>query len=280
MHSKAGRFVFLMLIISFAAMSLSKASYVNITEPYNATVNQNGSIYLGKVGPGQTFYVTISAITKTNFTGSGSNISWDELVASSLPNGWLTANSPLYTTSPSVKITVAPQAANGTYGFNLTAVNIGNYSKLGDLRFTAYINVTPDVFKLDVSPTNISAGPGQPVNIYVNINNTGVSDSPFNITLRNLPAWNYSRTVIALHHTQGSFTYPVYVNEPGVYHVGLYVSSIASPLIYKQSNITLTTKATIANDYAALGNGALTFPIIYAPAYAIMYLISLLAHYL
>jgi hypothetical protein len=185
----------------------------------------------------------------------------------------------LYNTNPSIKITVAPNAQNGTYRFNLTATNIGNYSKLGSVKFTAYVNVTPDVFKLDVNPTSISAGPGQPATVYVTINNTGVSDSPFNITVHGLPAWNYSTTVIALHHTQGSFPYQIYDNEPGVYHLNVYVSSIASPLIYKQSNITLTTRATIASDYAALGQGALTFPIVYAPAYAVMYLISELAKY-
>lgn len=275
---RIGKFALVILLVAFTLVALSRASYVNITEPYNATVMQNGSIYLGKVGPGQTFYITISAAT-TSATGEVYNIGWDELLATNLPNGWITANSPLYTSTPSIKITVAPQAANGTYSFNVTALNLGNYSKLGNLRFLAYVNVTPDVFKLNVTPTNISAGPGQPQNIYVTINNTGVSDSPFNITLHGLPAWNYSKTVIALHHTQGGFEYPVYVNEPGVYHVELYVSSIASSLIYKQSNITITTKATVPNDYAALGNGALTFPIVYAPAYAVMYLISLLAKY-
>ncbi|MGI0100873.1 MAG: hypothetical protein ACREBH_04125 [Candidatus Micrarchaeaceae archaeon] len=272
-------FILVALIITFGLLlTVQHAVYVNVTEPYNATVQQNGSIYLGKVGPGQPFYVTISPET-TNSTGALFTIGWDELVASSLPSGWITENSPLYTT-PSVKIAVSPSAANGTYDFNLTAINIGNYSKLGSLRFKAYVNVTPDVFKLDVMPSYINAGPGVPVEIYVDINNTGVSDSPFNITVHNLPAWNRSTTVIALHHTQDKFTYPVYEDEPGQYHIQLYVSSMASPLLYKQSNITLTVKASIPNDYAALGQGALAFPIIYAPSYAVMYLISLLAKHI
>lgn len=266
------------VLFAFAAVALSHASYVTMTEPFNATVQQNGSIYLGKVGPGQTFYVTISAATQ-NVSGANVSIGWDELVASSLPQGWITQNSPLYTTYPSVKIAVSPQASNGSYSFNLTAINVGNYSKVGSLRFTAYVNVTPDVFKLNATPVYINAGPGVPEDIYVTINNTGVSDSPFNITVHGLPAWNYSSTVIALHHTVGRFVYPVYENEPGKYNIQLYVSSIASPLVYEQSNITLITKASVGNDYAALGQGALTFPIVYSPAYAVMYLISLIAKY-
>ena len=273
--------VLLSVMLLLAVVTLSNAShgsYVNITEPFNATIQPNGSIYLGKVGPGQTFYVTISAAT-TNNTGSSVGIGWDELLATSLPPGWLAQNSSLYITTPSVKIAVAPDASNGTYAFNLTAINIGNYSKLSNLRFTAYVNVTPDVFALQVVPSTISAAPGVPADIYVDINNTGVSDSPFNITVHGLPAWNSSSTVIALHHTVGTFIYPVYENEPGQYNVQLYVSSIASPLIFKQSNITLVTKASIANDYSALGQGALAFPILYAPVYAVMYLISLLFKY-
>ena len=184
----------------------------------------------------------------------------------------------MYTSSPSIRITVAPDTANGTYKFNLTAINLGNYSKLGSLGFTAYVNVTPDVFKLNVTPSSIATAPGVPADVYVTINNTGVSDSPFNITVHGLPAWNTSTTVIALHHTTGHFVYPIYEDETGKYNIQLYASSIASPLIYKQSNITLTTEASIGNDYAALGEGAVAFPIIYAPAYGVMYLISMFAH--
>lgn len=273
------KFILLSILLAFAVVSVSHATYVTIIQPYNATMQQGGSIYLGKVGPGQTFYVTISAATK-NSSGTLFPIAWDELNASSLPSGWISQNSPLYTSTPSVKIAVASQAHNGTYGFNITAINVGNYSKFGSLRFTAYVNVTPDVFKLNVTPTSINAGPGLPSTIYVTINNTGVSDSPFNITMHGLPAWNYSSTVIALHHTKGTFLYTVYENTPGKFKAQLYVSSISSPLINRQSNITLITKASVANDYAALGQGALTFPIVYAPAYAVMYLISLLAKYI
>lgn len=261
------------------AMATAHATYVNILEPYNATVQQNGSIYLGNVGPGQTFYVTIASAT-TNSSGMRFPIGWDEVVASGLPQDWLAENSPLNIAELSIKIAVAPNASNSTYGFNITAINTGNYSKLGSLRLRAYVNVTPNVFKLSVSPTNISAAPGVPADIHVSINNTGVSDSPFVITVHGLPAWNSTTQVIALHHTEGHFTYQVYENEPNQYHVQLYVSSVSSQLIFKQQNITLTTSASVPNDYAALGEGALAFPIIYEPAYAVMYLISLLYKYL
>ena len=73
---------FLVAALAMAILlpAIAGASYVNITEPFNATIQQNGSIYLGKVGQGQTFYITISAET-SNSSGRTYNIGWDELYA-------------------------------------------------------------------------------------------------------------------------------------------------------------------------------------------------------
>lgn len=256
-------------------LTTASASYVNVIEPFNGTVNNNGTIFLGKVGPGQTFYITVSSAT-TNNTGTLINYGWNQLLASDVPSGWTVANSSLNNQLLSVKIRVAPNAPNGTYAFNLTAVNLGNYSKIGVLRFRALINVTPDVFRLNVSPTQINTGPGQPSQIYVTINNTGVSDSPFIITAQGLPALNISKSVIALHHTQENFTYPLYEDEPGQYQAVINVSSSSSPLVHKTINVNLTVQASLLSDYQAIGQGSLAFPIIYEPAYAIMHLISYL----
>jgi hypothetical protein len=267
----------LALLVSIAALAIpATASYVNIVSPYNYTVTNNGSVALGNVGPGQTFYVTISAAT-VNATGKPLPLGWNKLVATHLPQGWIVQNSSLNNQFLSTEITVAPREANGTYFFNLTAINLGNYSKIGAIEFTVEVNVTPNVLKLGATPTVLRAGPGQPAPVAVTINNTGVSDTPFVITISGLPAWNTTDTVIALHHTTGTFQYPVFENEPGVYHLKLYVNSTASPLISKESNLTLIVGASVRNDYSAIGQGVPLFPIVYEPAYAVMYFIGLLA---
>ncbi len=269
-----------LMIIAFiatvAALAVpAGAAYVNITSPFNYSVTNNGTIALGNVGPGQTFYVTISSVTSNGtFTFDRG---WNKLTASNLPAGWIVENSSLNNQALSAEITVAPTAPDGQYIFNITAINLGNYSKLGSLSFTAEVNVTPNVFKLSTSPSVLKAGPGQPAEIQVTINNTGVSDSPFVVSLGGIPAWNTTDTVIALHHTTGRFLYPVYENEPGVYNIKLYVNSTASPLISKESNLTLVVGASLTNDYSAIGEGTPLFPITYEPAYAVMYFIGLLA---
>jgi hypothetical protein len=270
----ATRLLVPLLLLTLVVCSTG-AAYVNVVEPSNYTVYSGSTVYLGKVGPGQTFTVTISTTTANN-TGALVERGWNQLVVSSLPQGWIAANSSLNNAYESVQITPASTAPNGTYQFILTAINTGNYSKLGSVKFTAFINVTTNVFRLQVSPTSISTGPGEPAKILVSINNSGVSDSPFLITATGLPAWNNTIPVIALHGTTGNFTYPVFENEPGTYYAQLIVSSQQSPLVYERSNITLTVQASLLNDYKAIGQGSIAFPVIYEPVYAVMYLISLL----
>lgn len=273
------KMVYLLPLVVVAMAAFAGAASINIVEPYSATLYNNGTIYLGKVGPGQPFYVTADSAA-ANQSGVVVVRGWNQLYATGLPRGWAVSNSSIYSKYLSVKITPSANASNGTYTFNITAENFGNYSKLGSVTFTAYVNVTPDVFVLSVSPTNVTAGPGQPADITVTINNTGVSDAPFYITAVGLPAWNSSKEVIALHNTEKAFTYSVYEDEPGLYTASMFVGSVASQLVYKESGIRLLVQASVPNDYSAIGSGSVAFPVIYEPAYAIMYLIKLLFNYI
>jgi hypothetical protein len=250
-------------------------SFVSVSEPYSTTVYNNGTMYLGKVGPGQTFFVTISS-SAVNKTGTTINIGWNELLVHNAPPGWVVQNSSTYTSNLSVYIKPGASTPNGIYSFKLSAVNLGNYSKLGDVNFTAQINVTPDVFKLDVQPRQVTAAPGEPAYIYVTINNTGVSDNPFTISSSGLPDWNTNETVFALHNTEKQFIYPIFQNTPGSYTANITVTSASSPLVTKEIPVNLVVKRSLLNDFSALGQGELVFPVVNAPAYAVMYVISLL----
>ncbi|MHB1830336.1 MAG: COG1470 family protein [Candidatus Micrarchaeaceae archaeon] len=261
----------------FAAflMALSNATYLNILGPTSQILQNNQSIYLGKVGPGESFYVLASSST-TNSTGFLVNIGWDRLQVVNLPQGWYSQPSPLYETPMKIKVTVAPDAPYGIYNITLEAVNVGNYSRLGNITDRAYVNVTPDVFNLSVTPTNIQTGIGQPTNLYITINNTGISDDPFNINIFGLAAWNQSDQVVALHSTKSTYVYPVYVNEPGNYQFNLTVSSTTSPSIQRSYRISLVSEASLLNDYSAVGQGVILSPVILEPSYALMLLLSYL----
>ncbi len=264
----------LALLLCFVITSINGSS-LYVTEPYNATLNNNGSTYLGKVGPGQSFYLVAKSSTE-NASGVTVIKGWNRLYVSNLPAGWLATNSSLYGSDLSISITPAPNAS-GIYSFKVTAVNIGNYSKIGSISFTAYVNVTPDVFSIRVFPTHLVASPGAPAYFNITINNTGLSDSPFGIQVSGLPSFHTTtQEVIAMHGTSKTVRYELYENEPGIYHATVKVESIASSEISKEANITFTVKPTFKGDISALSYGGLIFPIIYEPVYAVLYLISLL----
>ena len=262
------------LFAALVLIGLAGATYVSVQGPVNANLTNNGFVYLGKVGPGESFYVLASATT-TNASGSVVNIGWDRLEAVNLPVGWTMQASPLYENPMKLKISV-PYNISGTYNLTIRAVNVGNYSRLGNLTFTAQVDVTNNVFNVSVSPRNISAGVGQPVDINVKIVNTGIADEPFNISAQGLPAWNFSDDVIALHSRTSSFVYPVYVNEPGVYPFNLTITSATGHLVQNEYPISFSVVASLYNDYSAIGNGVVLSPVIFEPVYAIDYLLSYL----
>jgi len=259
----AGLFTVVMLV------SFVNATYLQVQGPITGTILNNGSVYLGKVGPGESFYVLASATTQ-NASGKVINIGWNTFTAVNLPVGWSAQASPLYENPMKLKITTAPDAQNGTYKLTLRAVNIQNYSRLGNLTFTAFVNVTTDVFSTSVSPTNFNVGTGQPYNLQITINNTGISDDPFVINAYGLPAWNVSDVVIALHSATSSFVYPIFVDVPGAYNFNLTVGSATSTLVSKSFRINMVAQASLLNDYAAVGQGVALSPIIYEPTYAVM----------
>lgn len=271
--------ILLVVLIAFAAsITLSSASSIQIIEPFNQTLYNNGTIFLGNVGPGQPFYITALSATQ-NASGVTIIRGWNQMYALNLPQGWIASNSSVYSKTLSVEVTPSPNASTGTYNFTVLAKNFGNYSKLGNIEFTVRINVTPNVFGLSIYPKNVSSGPSEPVYINVTISNTGVSDSPFYISTKGLPVFNKTEEVIALHGTTERFSYPVYESEPGVYPANITVGSVASSIVHKEANITLTVSSSIPNDYNALGYGTVAFPVIYEPVYSVMYFINLISKY-
>ena len=263
----AMRLLLIMVSAFILASEVNAATYVSIVGPRNATLYNNQSIYLGKVGPGESFYISASPNT-TNAQGQSVVLGWDTIEAISLPAGWDSQKAALYEDPMKMKVTVPSNAKSGKYMITVRTVNLNNYSKIGNLTFYAYVNVTPDVFRLIVTPSSIDVGPGQPGDLYVTINNTGISDDPFIINAYGLPAWNSSDEVISLHSTRNSFVYPVYLYEPGSYRFNLTVSSATSPLINESYGINMTVKEDLANDYQALDKGIALSPVIEEPVYS------------
>ena len=191
------RFAYAVFAIAMSVLVLgASAGYLVVEGPVSSLVYGNGTLALGKIGPGESFYVLASATT-ANASGAIINIGWDTLEAVRLPPGWASQASPAYENPMKLKVTVAPNATNGTYTMVLRAVNIGNYSRLGNLTFNASIRVTPNVFMTNVTPVTLVAGVGQPSNLRIVINNTGASDDPFILNAQGIPGWYQPMFIIA-----------------------------------------------------------------------------------
>lgn len=265
----------LLVISLFSIFALVNATYLQITGPVEATLHANGSIYLGRVGPGQSFYIEASPNT-TNATGAYVTYGWNELEAIDLPPGWSSQPSGLFARTLKVKVSVAPNAANGIYALKIRAINVENYSRIGNLTINAYVNVTPNVFTAVVKPASIEAGLGQPATFQILLNNTGASDDPFIISSYGLPAFNLTYEVIAKTGEQTSLAYPVYEYQPGIYKFNISITSATSSVVHKSLPVKLVVSSNLENDYIATGEGLLASPIVYEPAYAFMLLLSYL----
>ncbi len=260
------------LVLLFINFSFANGTYVNISSPVNLILHNSSTINLGKDGPGQTFSISIAAQTSAP-NGTIYSYGWNQFKAYNTPPNWIIENSSLNNKILTIEIKPSPYAQTGIYNFSLEAINTGNYSKLGVFKFKASINITPKVYVINIKNKNLSSGIGQPVNIQVMINNSGVSDTPFIVSSTGLPSSNENISIISLHNSTQEFSYPVFATEPGIYNINLSVKALSSPLIYKTENIKLTIKSTLLNDYMALGNGALIFPVVYEPVYNLMYII-------
>src|SRR5271163_2823929 len=97
------------LVIPAMLMTLSNAIYLSVLGPTSIVLQNNQSVTLGNIGPGESFYVLASASTP-NATGYMVNIGWDNLSALNLPKGWTSQPSPLYENPMKIKITVPSDA--------------------------------------------------------------------------------------------------------------------------------------------------------------------------
>src|SRR5271157_3710116 len=149
--------------------AVAGATYVNIEEPVHSMgmFENSTPLNIGIAGPGQTVSIVADRVT----IGPDEKIhdpGWDQLVITDLPPGWSTEASPLYETPMEAKIKIAPNATDGAYTFSATAVNYGNITGLGNLTVQISLNVSKDVFTIDITPDTVETGVGEPAIYYIN----------------------------------------------------------------------------------------------------------------
>ncbi len=257
-------------LLLFVFLTIGYASpYIKILAPVQGTLFNNQSIYVGKIAPGETFYLSADANT-TNYNGSYVTYGWNLMKPINLPNGWIGAASKLYENPLIIKITVSSNASYGIYKIPIEVINIGNYSKVGNLTFYAIVNVTNKIFNVSIEERNLSSGIGEPVPITLNVSNLGIANDTFAISVYNLPSNLSTNEYIIYYSKSNDLKYYVYANQIGKYNFILHLYSTTSPNISYYYNLTLNIRPSLTNDINSIDNGLIEYPEIFEPIYALI----------
>jgi len=266
-----------LLVVLVLLAVAANATYLNVKEPVpKEGMVENDTIFIGTAAPGQTVYLVAERATIGVLDERIHEVGWDTLMIENLPEGWVAEDSPLYETPMKAKIKIAPDAKDGEYTFKVKAVDEGNLDNLGNLTINVTVAVSKEVFSIDVTPTIVDTGVGQPAVYYIDIDNAGAASDTFSITSRGIPAWEFRKDVLVPHAIEVTLparktvTYEVVSNEEIEKEIFLNVTSLSSSQISKEMKVTLRAKPSLISDYKATGHGLLVFPLVESPIYSII----------
>jgi len=266
----------LTVVLLFAAVfsTVSNAAVAEVLSPTVASVENGGSIYLGKIGPGQTVYVTVRGTTTTGGR-YGLGGTWQILRVVELPEGWEGFDSKEMATQMQAGIKAASDAADGRYRVKLALEeDVTKQQQLGNVLFYVTLDVDKNVLRATFPQKETNTGVGQPARYEIIIENTGKASDIFDISSTGVPNWNFTKTIhIPAEKTVTTF-YEFTVNEEGEYQPTIQITSQSSNLIASQQNVKVTVKSNLEGDIKATKNGVLIFPTVLEPLYALLGLIG------
>ncbi|MEK6982464.1 MAG: hypothetical protein AABX38_06025 [Candidatus Micrarchaeota archaeon] len=232
---------------------------IELIQPIKAQLKGAETIDLGKIGPGQTIFVSIEpkVITGGKFDKGGQ---YDQAVVTALPPNWKAKNSKIYGNPLQVEITADENAKEGVYSAEITTIDQNYGEQLNNVSFKVRVQITKDVLETSITPTEITVGPDQPARYVITITNKGSAADVFEVSSEGIKRWEYKKPVYVAAQSTKTVFYEITNREEESYKVTLKVKSKASSLIQKDTNITLNVRTDILADYKATNNGVLIFP--------------------
>jgi len=260
------------LLALLAAASLPFAAAV--LSPVSSPVGQGSEITIGDVGPGQTFAVVVYPKEETGGR-FGLGGAYDQLVATSLPYGWVSMPSKLYAVPLQADITVPRDAKDGEYTAELTLWDeAGEQGLGGNVTFKVKVRVTREVMDMRVEPSFISVGAGQPARYTITVVNKGIGADTFTIGSKGVRNWLFQRSIYIPAGTSKTLNYEVVGEDEADYSLKIFARSSSSDQIYSERDAMLRVNTDLLSDYRAVNHGVLLFPITEAPVYFIVGLLS------
>ncbi|HIH19389.1 TPA: hypothetical protein HA225_05435 [Candidatus Micrarchaeota archaeon] len=262
-------------IIALALLiALNAAIAVSIISPVSAQVGQESEILIGDVGPGQTFPIVAEPKVASGgrFSLGGA---YDQMAANSLPFGWSSTPSKIYSDPLQVDITVPKDTPNGEYEVQLSLWDEAGEQGLGEnVTFNAKVKVTREVMDMKVEPASITVGAGQPARFTITIVNKGIAPDTFTVGSKGVRTWVFQRSVYIPSGTSKSLNYEVVGEDESDYSLTIWARSSSSDKIYAERDASLKVNTDLFSDYRAVNRGVLLFPIIEGPVYFVVGLLS------
>lgn len=259
--------------LAIAALLLLSLSHAIVIVSPGTTISDGDTIDVGTVGPGQTVSILIDPkVTSGGLHGIGGM--YDMAVVEDLPRGWAGQDSKLYQNPMMVTITADPAAPEGNYTYRVTVIDENNGEKLGNVTFNVRERITYDVMDFSVTPPYLSVGPGQPARFAITVVNKGSTSDVFEVSATGAKRWEFKKPVFVPAQSSKTIYYEIVGQEEEAYKAEIDVTSLASPMISGQQNVTLFIKSDLLGDYRATNNGVLVFPIFEAPIYSLAGLLS------
>lgn len=262
------------LIASLILLLMGCSFAVRVVAPVDMDVGEGDIIDLGTIGPGQTISVLINPKVETGGV-HGIGGYYDMAEATTLPAGWSSGKSKMYGNPLQVTVSAAPDAPEGDYSTKITVVDEMNGEQLGNITFTAWVHVTWDVLDMDVSPSYLAVGPGQPAKFDVTVSNKGSASDVFEVSAKGATGeWEFTKQVFVPAGNSKKLSYDIAGYEEETYLSEIKVVSLASANIYEARNVTLFVRPDLLSDYKATNHGTVVFPVFEALIYAFAGIIS------
>ena len=262
-----------MRVLALALVLISLSFAIQMVDPHLMEVNEGDTVDLGIMGPGQTMEVSIHPkVYEGGVHGIGGN--YDLAYVTSLPEGWKSTRSKLYGDPLQVTVTAEPLAKEGTYYINIAVEDEGNGELLGVVNFVAKVEISNDVMDAEVSPLEQRVGIAQPATFEITITNRGNAGDVFRVSAEGVPKWSFTKTIYVSGKGSKKLLYEVAAHEEEKYEPSIVVESASSSLVKKSMPVEIYVYPDVFSDYKAISNGALLFPIVEAPVYALMGLLS------
>ncbi|MEM4633918.1 MAG: hypothetical protein QW275_02065 [Candidatus Anstonellaceae archaeon] len=247
---------------------------ISVLAPVSAQIEEGEQILVGDVGPGQTFIVSVEP--KVQSGGKyGLGGAYDMLIATSLPSGWSSSPSKLYSNPLQADITVPVDALPGNYLVELTLWDEAGEQGLGkNVSFYINVSVRRDVMDIKVEPPFRFVGAGQPARYTINILNKGIANDIFIVGSSGVRNWEFRRSIYIPAGTSKAVDYELVGEEESDYQVKIWAKSSSSDAIRSEHEVRLKVHSNLFSDYRAVNKGVLLFPLTQAPLYFVTGLLS------